>query len=273
MADGQKDVHFFLRHTADERSTMRRKLEELNLLDDFLFGTMISQMNYYGKDTDQHGARLDVYLEEDGYALPEDNEVGYIFDFEPDNTNSKSNRESLPRRVRFYRSTIDVKSLQSGKDYSQLKNVMIIMLMPYDPFGYNRIAYTVKNRCLEEPEMNYEDGAINLFLYTKGTIGEIPQKIKELLHYLENTTPDNAVNEDLKEIQTMVENIKQDKEVSISYMKAYERDWMMRNEGKAEAMRAFITNMIRRGMTDKEICILAECDEYYVQEVKAHLLP
>ncbi len=71
---------------------MKRKLEELNLLDDFLFGTImshplygkrfarilvrtilnrdikvlkiVSQQNYYGQDTDRHGARLDVYIEE-----------------------------------------------------------------------------------------------------------------------------------------------------------------------------------------------------------------
>ena len=38
------------------------------------------------------------------------------------------------------------------------------MLLPYDPFGYNRIIYTVKNKCLEEPEMAYDDGVLNLFL-------------------------------------------------------------------------------------------------------------
>lgn len=70
----------------------RRKLEELNLLDDFLFGSMVTypeigekfmrellkvifqrdfgklkvipQKVYYGSNTDKHGARLDVYLEE-----------------------------------------------------------------------------------------------------------------------------------------------------------------------------------------------------------------
>ena len=67
----------------------KRKLEELNLLDDFLFGSMVThpevgetfvreilktifgkdfgkltvvpQKVYYGIDTDKHGARLDVY--------------------------------------------------------------------------------------------------------------------------------------------------------------------------------------------------------------------
>ena len=82
--------------------------------------------------------------------------------------------------------------------------------------------------------MEYDDGALNLFIYTRGKTGVIPQELKELLQYLENTTWNNAVNEPLREVQIMVDKIKYDKEVSISYMKSYERDWMMRNEGKAE---------------------------------------
>lgn len=107
------------------------------------------------------------------------------------------------------------------------------MLLPYDPFGYDRMVYTVKNMCLEEPEMEFDDGALNLFIYTRGKTGVIPQELKELLQYLENTTWSNAVNEPLREVQRMVDKVKYDKEVSISYMKSYERDWMMRNEGLA----------------------------------------
>lgn len=59
--------------------------------------------------------------------------------------------------------------LRSGREYDELKNVAIIMIMPYDPFGLNCMMYTVKNKCVEELEMEYEDGASTLFLYTKGT--------------------------------------------------------------------------------------------------------
>ena len=241
---------------------MKKKLEELNLLDDFLFGTLIShpvygeqfakillktilnrdvkilkivpQMNYYGQDTDRHGARLDVYIEEEGGVVQGDVRLSSIYDIEPDQNSDTASKDALPRRVRFYRSTIDSRNLQSGTNYNHLKNVVIIMLLPYDPFGYDRTVYTVRNKCLEEPEMEYDDGALNLFLYTRGKTGVISSELKELLQYLENTTWNNAVNEPLREVQIMVDKIKYDKEVSISYMKSYERDWMMRNEGKAE---------------------------------------
>ena len=240
---------------------MKKKLEELNLLDDFLFGTLIShpvygerfvriliktilnrdikilkiipQMNYFGQDTDRHGTRLDVYIEEEGYVVQGDVQLSSIYDIEPDQNSNETARNALPRRVRFYRSTIDTRNLQSGAAYNRLKNIIIIMLRPYDPFGYDRMVYTVKNMCLEEPEMEFDDGALNLFIYTRGKTGVIPQELKELLQYLENTTWNNAVNEPLREVQRMVDKVKYDKEVSISYMKSYERDWMMRNEGLA----------------------------------------
>ncbi|MDE6213948.1 MAG: hypothetical protein K2M70_10800 [Lachnospiraceae bacterium] len=49
----------------------------------------------------------------------------------------------------------------------------------------------------------------------------------------------------------MVDKVKYDKEVSISYMKSYERDWMMRNEGRsegrteecAESIKAFLSDL------------------------------
>lgn len=254
---------------------MKRKLEELNLLDDFLFGTLVShpvygkrfanilittmlgrdvnilkiipQMNYYGQNTDSHGARLDVYIEEaDGNTLGEV-DFGNIYDIEPDQTVDTVKRKALPRRVRFYRSTIDAKSLQSGADYNRLRNVIIIMILPYDPFGYDRIIYTVKNQCLEEPSMVYEDGALSLFLYTKGKNGTISQRLKELLQYLEDTTWENAVNETLQEVQAMVEQIKNNREVSISYMKLYEREQMIRHEGlttgKAEDIQLLLSDL------------------------------
>lgn len=175
----------------------KRKLEELNLLDDFLFGTMVShpkvgedfvhavlkiifgrnfdrltvvpQKTYYGNDTDLHGARLDVYLEE----TLSDEEVfsaATVYDMEPDKNSDANNRESLPRRTRFYHAVIDAECLKSGDNYQHLKNVIVIMITTYDPFGENQ----------------------------------------------------------------MVKNVKQDKEVSLVYMKIFEREEMLIEQGRKE---------------------------------------
>ena len=203
----------------------RRKLEELNLLDDFLFGSMVNypgigeqfsrillkiifqkdfgrlkvvpQRVLLGNDTNLHGARLDVYLEED--ALSEDApDNATIYDVEPDNDSNTQSITALPKRVRFYHAKIDSESLESGKTYHALKNVIIIMIMPYDPFGLNRMVYTIQNSCQEEPQMPYDDGAKTLFLYTRGSAGNPPQELCQLLTYMEHTTRANVKNENLK---------------------------------------------------------------------------
>ena len=242
-----------------EMRMQKRTLKELNLLDDFLFGSMVTypgigeefsrellriifqkdfgklivvpQKVYYGSDTDKHGTRLDVYLEEDVSGLPYLSTTT-IYDVEPDQNDDTESIFALPRRVRFYHAKIDGRSLKSGESYRVLKNVIIIMIMPYDPFQLDRMVYTIQNRCIEEPDMPYDDGATTLFLYTKGTKGNPSIELQQLLHYMEHTQDSYATNEDLKKIQQMVDIVKQDEEVSLEYMKIFEREEMLINQGR-----------------------------------------
>ena len=238
----------------------KRKLEDLNLLDNFLFGSMVThpelgesfvrellqiifnrqfgklivvpQKVYYGTDTDIHGARLDVYLEEPLSDTDMGNSI--VYDLEPDKNSDIKAVEALPRRVRFYHAKIDGDCLQSGKDYENLKNVTVVFISPYDPFGENHMIYTIRNMCEELPSLKYDDGARTIFLYTKGTEGNPPKEISQLLHYMEHTTTENAVNDSLKNIDQMVNTVKHDKEVSLSYMKMIEWEKMLIRQGREE---------------------------------------
>ena len=232
---------------------MKRKLEQLNLLDDFLFGSILSypeigeefcrkilkillnvdmdrlhivpQKVYYGSDTDRHGARLDVYIEEE-------KGTGTIYDVEPDKNDDRELKFALPRRVRFYHSKIDGRSLKAGDDYSKLKQVIVLMIMSYDPFGRDRVLYTIRSKCEEDPDMDYDDGAATCFFYTKGKKGELSEEARELLRYMEDSSEDNAQSERLKEIHSMVETVRQDEEVALEYMKVYEREQMIERRGE-----------------------------------------
>ena len=146
-------------------------------------------------------------------------------------------RVSLPKRTRFYHAKIDADSLASGEDYSKLKNVTVIFISPYDPFQRNRMVYTIKNGCVEEPDLDYNDGMKTLFLYTKGTEGNPPEELQRLLHYLEDSREENAKDADLMSIHRMVQTVKQDKEVSLEYMKILERERMIREEGREEGIK------------------------------------
>ena len=251
----------------------QKKLEDMNLLDDFLFFKMLNypgfgeefsrellktifgkefgrlnvvpQKVYYGADIDKHGARLDVYLEEsaDEPAL----EDATIYDIEPEKQLGK--KGELPRRVRFYHSIIDSESLKSGSDYKNLKKVVVIMIMPFDPFGYNHMIYTIKNSCIEVPELPYEDGARTIFLYTKGEKGDVSRGLRELLDYMEDTRAEKAKNESLKKIDSMVKQVKMEKGAQLEYMKIFERERMLKEEGREEER---INTERERQRADKE---------------------
>ena len=142
---------------------------------------------YPGSDTDRHGSRLDVYVEEyfNGDMNMDIGGLPVLYDIEPEK--GEKNKSSLPRRVRFYHSSIDHGSLASGTEYLKLRHVYVIMITTFDPFGYDHILYTVRNTCIEVPELPYDDGSVTFFFYTKGRKGECADEIRGLLHFMENT--------------------------------------------------------------------------------------
>ena len=249
-----------------KREYEKKPLEKMNLLDDFLFNAMvsypeqgeefvrkilkilferdftdlkvISQKSYGGRNNKLHGARLDVYVEEDGSVETDAKDGSTIYDLEPDRNNKAEAIASFPKRSRFYHAMIDSRVLKSGENFGKLKDVYVIFICDYDPFGYDQVKYTIKNTCLELPEMPYEDGAQTIVLYTKGKHGDISKELRQLLNYMENTTDTNAVNDTLKEIQEMVETVKRDGEVSLNYMKGFERDMLMYEEGMEDGRQA-----------------------------------
>ena len=143
----------------------RKKLEELNLLDDFLFNAMmtypemgekftrkilkllfnkefrnlkvIAQKSYGGLNTDLRGARLDVYVESDDSAEIDASEDVSIYDLEPDKNDRAKYVAAFPQRIRFYHAIIDSRSLKSGEDFGKLKRVYVIDVYKRQVPDYN----------------------------------------------------------------------------------------------------------------------------------------
>ena len=179
---------------------------------------------------------MDVYLDE---------EEGEIFDVEPDKNNNAKDIAALPKRARFYHDKIDTANLSSGSNYDDLRDVIVIFIMPYDPFGLNRMVYTVKKSCVEVPDMPYDDGDRTIFLYTGGTEGHPTEQLRQLLHYMENSVAENACTKELMELHKMVEAVKQDGEVGLAYMKSFEIEEKIRREGEERGREEGIHGMIR----------------------------
>lgn len=103
--------------------------------------------------------------------------------------------------------------------------------------------YTVKNVVTENNHLLYNDGVIKLLLYTKGTKGG-SKELKDLLTFMECTTPANAVDAELLEIQQIVNSVKRDKEVGKRYMTLQEMIDYEKRDSYNEGLQAGIKGAI-----------------------------
>lgn len=230
--------------TANVQSTesIMHSFEELNLMDSFLFESVTekvedaekiariiveratghhaehlvieSQKQLRGINIDKRGIRMDLYFTEPDTT--KEGRIIRIYDIEPNNYYE----EEIPRRNRFYHALIDTKLLPKGVGFEKLPDVLTIWILPYDPFGEDCMIYTVKNVVNGNEKLSYNDGETKIFLYTKGTKGG-NSKLKELLSYMENTRKENAVDEELQQIQNIVDEVKYSDEERARYLNLY----------------------------------------------------
>ena len=88
------------------------------------------------------------------------------------------------------------------------------------------------------------------FLYTKGTKGDPPREIRELLRYMEDSTEENAGSEGLKTLHRMVTEVKRDGEVGFAYMKSFEREQRVREEARQEGLSEGLSEGRREGLSE-----------------------
>ena len=248
----------------------KRKLEDLNMIDAFLFdkatasvknaitiskviikrATGLDVQNIVvetekqipGMDLNKRGVRLDVYLTEEDMKAGKD--ILRLFDIEPNNYYEPD----LPRRSRFYQSLIDSQLLPTDTPFRKLPDIFMIWILPYDPFGDDRMIYTVKNMVVENNQIVYNDGSTKLFLYTKGTKGG-SKELKDLLTYMEHTTFANAVDSDLKEIQEIVDNVKADSRERERFMTLQEMIYYEKRDSREAGYQAGLIEGIKGVIT------------------------
>ena len=119
----------------------------------------IRKLVFIGKQEDltdsllSHGIRLDIYIEDDNSS---------VYNIE------MQNRLESFKRIRYYQSGIDRRTLGKGRDYNTLKTSYIISVCAYDPAGlvyplYNRVSW------LQCPagSSEYDDGSRVIFLNSR----------------------------------------------------------------------------------------------------------
>ncbi len=120
----------------------------------------------------------------------------------------------------------------------------MIWILPYDPFGDDRMIYTVKNMVVENNQIVYNDGSNKIFLYTKGTKGG-SKELKDLLTYMEHTTFTNAVDSDLREIQEIVDNVKADSRERERFMTLQEMIYYEKRDSREAGYQAGLIEGIK----------------------------
>lgn len=236
-------------------------LGEMTLLNRFLFSEVMSDPEIYtaalqiilgedelklltGAQTEKEiktapwlrSIRLDVY------AVDEHRTV-YDTEVQAKKTND------LRKRSRYYQSLIDSSLLSPGtRNFNQLNDVCVIMIMPFDLFGLDKYYYTFFPCCKEDKSLELEDGAIRIFLNTRGkNDDEITPELKEFLRYIES--PDSASVEKsgsdrLKKIHACVNRIKSSEEAGVKYM----QKWLDQIDSFDEGMEKATLNSLRKLM-------------------------
>ena len=240
----------------------KKPLEDLNVIDDFLMNRLASDQEVgeefcrvvlstllqrkIGKVhvtvqkmmppayPDLKGIRLDVKVEEFLKRVPADDAgegtAMKIYDIEPHLVEGTD----LPRHNRFYQALSDSSNLKSGEtDYKNLPNLYILMILNKDPFGYDYMMYSIRNKCEEVKEMEYEDGLRFYYFYTGGSTGG-SDEIKTMLRYIRDSRKENATDAATKIVHRFTEKVKVHPEVRKSYMLWEEYVYLLKKELRLE---------------------------------------
>ena len=135
----------------------------------------------------------------------------------------KENTHDFPKRTRYYNGMVDLNMLRPGEDYNKLKDVYIIMIMPFDLFG--------------------EQGRIK---------DGVSEELIQMLKYFENTTKETAAesqSEKIRQLEKRVEETKANEEVGIRFMNALEEKMRERQEGREEGREEGLAEGERIGET------------------------
>ena len=248
----------------DEMTRMMKPLEEMDVIDDFLFTEIMSdeedgaevcrmilslvlkqeigeisftaQRIVPGISESSHGIRLDAYitehLAEGGTGKPDIR----VYDVEPDKQSSK--KKLLPRRSRYYGDLIDVQLLETGVEYERLPELVTVFILSYDPFDRNAMYYEAGSVIKTHPDIPYDDGVRRIYLYVDGELpegaGEEDRKLKNLLRYIGKSTKANITDDLTDRLNDIVHKAKAKKGVGVRYMKTWEREKELREEGREE---------------------------------------
>ena len=245
-----------------QKKTQPKPLKELTLLDRFLFDAAMSRpeichnmLSIIFGDKEIGNIKIGIsektlepYYDSRAVRLDllafDENEIVYDAEAQQE---QKGNR-LLIRRSRLYQSHIDVNLLEPGEtNFGKLNDVYVIFIAPFDLFGQKKYMYTFRMICDESPGLQLNDGAVRIFLNTRGeNDDEVSPELVELLHFIEKTSDYNEKikNSRVQKLAVQIEKLKNNQEVGVKYMSMLEDLVDAKQSGKEENRIESIINLM-----------------------------
>ncbi len=241
--------------TDEKRGYKFRRLQELSLIDNYLFGLFaqeaepeeikeliecllsikISEISLTQKqrsimhDPESRGIILDAFVTDT---------EGNIYNIEV----QASRFKDIPKRMRYHQSLIDRDHMPSGEyNYKLLPKTIIIFVLNYDIFGKGLFRYTFKNTCLEDTTVSFEDETLKVVLNTRGTNYKgADENLVELLRYFESSDDETAEKSEskfVKKIHGKLSTIKNNTKLGDEYMSYQELIYNEKQQSREEGIK------------------------------------
>lgn len=213
---------------------------------------------------DTHGIRFDVFSQDsDGHVIDVEMQV--------------SEEKNLGKRSRFYISMNDMQILEKGKSYNSLKDTYVIIICPFDPYGYEYYMYTFMTICRENPQIKFDDGMMRIILNAKGRVGEISTELKNLLDYVAGKP---ASDEYTRRLDDAVHKARRNKEWRRIFMTLAMKEIVTREKAIEEGIeigiskrdREKISEMLANGKTPEAIAEFCNYPMSLIKEVQQNML-
>ena len=247
---------------------VKTKLDEMTLLDRFLFNETVEDMTVYNDMVEilmgekivmvhppetEKELRVSPQLREVRLDVIGKDENGAIYQVEM----QKKNTYSLPKRSRFYQAQIDVSLMKPGSaSFHKLNDVTTILVAPFDIFGYHLYRYTFEEYCKEIPGLSLKDGARRIFINTMGeNREEFSKEFLDFMEYINVSTDKVAAQSESEKIQRIHERvrwIKTSEKIGVKLMQRWEELANAREEGLEEGRetgrRETYVEMVKKGL-------------------------
>lgn len=166
--------------------------------------------------------------------------------------------DNLIKRSRYYQALLDATLLEPGcRDFNRLNNSCFILITPFDLFGRGLYRYTFEGICRECPDLKLKDGAVRIFINTRGkNAEEFSSEFLELMKYIEKTTNETAEtlkSPRIKRIHERVCQVRRFEKVGLRYIKRCEELAYAKEDGMQIKLIEQVCKKLRKNKTPEQI--------------------